>query len=197
MSEAVIIKDATLQLRDRERAIARKHSFGNYKTYFDSDDLCFLMDGRPCVLRNTRFGQDIVIATKLGYRDPKLFTLHATQIVELQFASQEHIAALVMAHKAMGDIEIGEMEAPGQQEMEAYCREMDLLIANTGRVLFDQKIKNPLVQVLKQMGGEMIPSHDRLGQRVKYFIAVSNSYRKDKQKWATEVRRLHLLGTKK
>jgi hypothetical protein len=193
LSESDLVKDATLQLRAKERSVLKKHAFGNYLTYWDADDLSLLLSGGHCVLRNTRFGQDVVISGQFEFKHPKLMTLHTSQIVDLQFANPEHIGAIMMVHKEFQGAELMEMSSPGLKDMEEYCVKMDQAVAETCKQLIEQKVKHPIEKIWKLMGGEVAPATDRLAKRMKYFMAITERYRQDKQKWRKEMQRLYLI----
>lgn len=193
-AEQTEIKEATKTLRHRERQVLKKHGFGNYHSYWDADDYCLLAEYKPLVMNIPAKNKEIIISAKFGYSDPKgRLVVHATQIVELQFATKDHIEALLMAHEIFEGSILGDMHSDGIKDMEQYCVKMDQIIAETGHELREKKIKAPFSKIWQEMGGTAIPSTDRLAKRILYFKEIAARYAADKDRWRPEMKRLYLI----
>lgn len=188
------ISEATKALRHKERLVFKKHSFGNYLTYWDSDEYCLLADYKPVLMRIPDKNTEIIISAKFGYTDKDgRLVVHASQVVELQFAMKEHIEAILLTHKEMGGVTLGDMSSPGLNDMNEYCVKMDKIIAETAKELGAKGVKNIFEKIWKQMGGVAIPDTDRLAKRIVYFKDITSRYRVDKDRWRVEMKRLYLI----
>lgn len=193
MSEVVAIRDSVIRLREKERYYRKKYPFEAKITYWDADDLKLILTGvkGEALTIKTRDGTDVVVTGRTDWTHPSLLTIRLDHLVELFFADQNHIKAILATYKEFGKIEFIGLEHPGLKDMQSYCKSMDKKIVEEALELKKAKIPRGFHKMWVEMGGDM--ATDMLGKRIVFYKQVSEHYSQDKVKWGQEMRRLGLM----
>jgi hypothetical protein len=197
-AEADAIRASVKVIREKERAIFKRHGFGEYLTFWDADEArVVLFDSK--MKMSTEFGEDVWLTGMSKYHDPKMVTFDVDHIVPLQFMPKEHLKAIFMARQVFepnGGVRVSEFSFEGLEGVKKYCAKVDDVIREETFKLAGQGMKNIFGRMYLEMGGDTITKADRLGRRIKFLADITELYKKDAAKWKPFLVRLKLLGGK-
>lgn len=196
MSEAEEISKAVKDVRTKEANLGKRYKFDLKFTYWDADDLSFLMKTQnDKYLLFNRGGPDVVLTCDPKYRHPSKFTVRPDQLVELFTISKEHLEKIIMTQEVfsdLGGIEMKGLTTAGVEEMEAWCRGLDAEIVRVAKDLKKQKVEQIFKKMWIEMGGDAARPTDRVAKRVGYIKQLTEAFRADQKSWNEEMKRVGL-----
>jgi len=198
MTESEAITQATQVIRSKEISLRKKYPFGLKFTYWDADDLLMQMksDGIEYMTINRTEG-DIVVTSNPNFRHPEKFTVRPDQLVEMFVMSVDVINKMMLVHKTFveeGGAQMSGLTSPGIDDMEKFCRGVDDITCRAARDLKKNlNMDNIFRKIWIEMGGESARKDDIVARRIDYISKLGVLYRKDRMKWASEMKSVGLV----
>lgn len=191
------VVDAARKLRERDRYHAKKVPESIKMTYWDADDWKLLVESKQIkpVRVKTKFGYTLEIHSQWAKKevapegDEIIIRCDGSHVVDFQFASEDHLAAIGKVTEVFGGAEIFELDFEGKQQMIDYCRKMDEIIVETAKELNRKKVASVFKKIWQEFGG----ADDRLVRRVAWYRDLVALYAQDKQKWLPDMKRVGLM----
>lgn len=193
------VRQSVHRIRDAE---IRNHNLlpsGVFMTPWDVDELKLLWDESQKPFIIDFFGEELVVSGDPIYKDPDgKIVIGPSSLFYLQFVNPDSAKQILSVMRMFrGQVSgISEYSKPmGEMDkVNSFCNKLDKVIAREALLLASDKIIGIFDKMVKEMGGNMISQNDRVANRVKYFLKISDRFKKDRMRWQSEMLRLGLIG---
>lgn len=192
------VRKSVIALRRAEHKANNLPVNTHYFLPWDADELRLVWrdDSRTWPLEIAE-GVTVIVSGDPGYIDPdgRCVVDHG-DLLFLQFFGEEDCRTFVKI-RSQFRAQIRSVGAISKHDeainpLVEYCNKVDAAISHEAVELAKEGVPQIFDRMEKELGGSKIQKDDRLGQRVRYFKNVVERYRKDKDVWFFEMRRLGL-----
>lgn len=190
-TETEWIAESVTRLRAKQKILEKRYPFELKWTYWDADEFRFQMrDEKTEVIEITRpDGMNILVTARLDWNHPEKLTLRPDHLIELFCTSPDQMKVILMTYKELGTFKLGLLVAPGLEEMQNFCKQMDKEIVDIAQDLRKQKISKGFDKIWMLIDGQT----DLVTKRIQYYRTIVYKYSIDRDAWVDEMRRLGLL----
>jgi len=170
-----------------------------FLTPWDVDEFNLLWDDTKLPFSIDFYGQQLLVSPDTSFKDPEgCAVVTPRSLFYLQFVNQNSAETILRMIKIFrGQISSVSEYSKSLGQMDKivnFCNKLDKVISREARELASEKIVGIFDKMVKEMGGDTILPTDRVANRVKYFLKISDRFKKDRARWQSEMLRLGLLG---
>lgn len=194
-NEVQIIREKISVLREKDRRQSASIGFSKFKTPWDIEWIKLDMKDMSEPISHRFNDFEIFLLPSRAVKAPMgSVGIYIEDFFVLQFLSAKDFEIIFDVYKKMGQLLLSRFPDKNLDKIINYCNKMDDCIVDFAKSCREKGITNIFDKAWREMGGDVIPSQDRLGNRVKYFREIVLRYKKEQDKYRQEMNDIKLLG---